>query len=378
MQDRSRRAFADQSPRAAVRGWCPTAWHPMMAGDGLLVRVRPRLGRMRRDQLLALCEAARRFGNGHIDLTNRAGLQIRGVQERSHADLMQRLVLHGLIDPDAARETYAPVMVNPDWTPGDASEMIARTLTGRMAELPDLPPKIGFAIDAGPAPALADSPADFRVERDVDGVLIVRADGRDRGTPTSENRAVDDLIALARWFVATGGIQAGRMVRHAAPLPPGADRPPAAPRPAALTLAACPGRFIGAPFGRIDADELRAATGDAPAVRLTPWRGLILEGDGRPSDDPAGPLLGADACPGAPACPQASVPTRDLAARLAPHVPGLHVSGCAKGCARPASAATVLTGRDGLFDLALDARAGAPPVRAGLDPNQLLALFGAS
>ena len=29
-----------------IRGWCPTAWRPMAAGDGLLVRVRPKLGRL--------------------------------------------------------------------------------------------------------------------------------------------------------------------------------------------------------------------------------------------------------------------------------------------------------------------------------------------
>ena len=43
---------------SAVRGWCPTAWRPMAAGDGLLARVRPPLGRLDRDQILGLCAAA--------------------------------------------------------------------------------------------------------------------------------------------------------------------------------------------------------------------------------------------------------------------------------------------------------------------------------
>ena len=42
----------------AVKGWCPDAWHPMISGDGLLVRVKPRLGRLTREQALALCDAA--------------------------------------------------------------------------------------------------------------------------------------------------------------------------------------------------------------------------------------------------------------------------------------------------------------------------------
>ena len=379
MQDRSRRAFADQPPRAVVRGWCPSAWQPMMAGDGLLVRVRPRLGRMTRAQTLALCDAALRFGNGHIDLTNRAGLQIRGVRDCDHPPLAHALAEVGLIDPDGAGETHAPVILTPDWTPGDDTEAIALELIDRMRELPALPPKVGFAIDAGSTPALTHSPADFRIERDGAGALILRADGRDCGTATSAESAVDDIIAITRWFVASGGGQAGRMARHAAPLPQCADRRPAPPRNVAAVIAASPGRFSGAPFGRVEAESLHMAMSEKTyAVRLTPWRGLILEGDDGPSDDPADPLLSTCACPGAPACPQASVNTRDLAARLAPHVADLHVSGCAKGCACPAQAATVLTGRDGAFDLALNAHAGAPPVRAGLNPLQIIALFGAN
>ncbi|MFD1807161.1 hypothetical protein ACFSHQ_00890 [Gemmobacter lanyuensis] len=33
-----------------MQGWCPGALRPMMSGDGLVVRVRPRLGRLRADQ----------------------------------------------------------------------------------------------------------------------------------------------------------------------------------------------------------------------------------------------------------------------------------------------------------------------------------------
>jgi precorrin-3B synthase len=95
--------------------------------------------------------------------------------------------------------------------------------------------------------------------------------------------------------------------------------------------------------------------------------------------DPSSPLLRTDACVGAPACPQATVETRNLAHRLASHIAGrLHVSGCAKGCARAAPADVTLTGRDGRYDLAFDARAGAPPTVADLDPAQILAQFGAA
>lgn len=95
--------------------------------------------------------------------------------------------------------------------------------------------------------------------------------------------------------------------------------------------------------------------------------------------DPSDFLLRADACPGAPYCPQASVETRSLAARLAPSIAGrLHVSGCAKGCASQRAADVTVTGRDGLYDLSLNARAGAPAVRTALSRAALLAQFGSN
>ena len=33
-----------RSSKPVVQGWCPGAHRPMMSGDGLVVRVRPRLG----------------------------------------------------------------------------------------------------------------------------------------------------------------------------------------------------------------------------------------------------------------------------------------------------------------------------------------------
>lgn len=361
-----------------VRGWCPTARRPMAAGDGLLVRVRPHLGRMTAMQTVALAEAARTHGNGLIDLTNRAGLQLRGVTERGWPLLVDALVAVGLVDED---DEALPMLIAPDWREGDDTYRIASALHARRGAFPPLSPKIGIAIDAGPASVLLDAPADFRIERATTGGLMLRADGRSTGAALRIGEEVDALLALAGWFVGSGGAAAGRMARHDAPPPPFAS---GELRPAMVTGALRPGahplgRAIGLPFGRIDADALsRLVDAGARALRTTPWRMLVAEGVGSQAGwdiDPA--LLSVDACVGAPACPQSSVETRALALRLAPHVAGLHVSGCAKGCARARPAAVVLTGRDGRFDLALDACAGHRPQLAGLTPAHLLARFGA-
>ncbi|WP_157218621.1 cobalamin biosynthesis protein CobG [Flavisphingomonas formosensis] len=359
----------------------------MEAGDGWLVRVRPPQGRLRAAQAAALCEAAQRFGNGLLDLTNRAALQIRGVAEANCPALRDRLIADGLAEADPDREARLNLVLTPDWHSGDDSDRLAHELRRRIGELPPLPAKIGFAIDAGPAPALTDCPADFRIERSEGDMLIARPDGRSQGLPARPETAIDTLIVLARWFVKTGGRDAGRVGRHTASLPATLARiAPLPPRSRAETLRDAPGPFAGVPFGRIEAGALAGLLerSGATALRLTPWRGLIAEGataDGLAGwiGDPADPRLHVDACAGAPACPQASVETRALALRLAPHVEGsLHVSGCGKGCARPGPADTVLTGREGHFDLARTARAGAPPERRGLAPADLLSLFGAA
>ena len=370
-----------------VKGWCPDAWRPMMAGDGLLVRVKPRLGRLSRDQALGLAEAASLYGNGQIDMTRRANLQIRGVTEGGWRPLIARLRALDLVDDDAAIERARNILVSPVWRPDDDNFRIASALQARLGELPALlPGKIGFVIDAGAAPLLLDQPGDFRIERSDTGGLMLRADGRSTGVAVAPGEEADALIALARWFVASGGVTAGRMARHDALLPDGATG-------WLQTASATPlpqwgaGQRYGLPFGRIDARtlaRLAAMLPDGAGIRITPWRTLLLEASVHLDDDnllanPHDPLLRVDACPGMPACPQATVETRDLARRIAPHVTcRLHISGCAKGCARSAPAAVTLTGRYGLYDLALDSRAGAPPLLALLDRAALLAHFGAA
>jgi precorrin-3B synthase len=375
----------------AVKGWCPDAWRPMMAGDGLLVRVKPRMGRLTREQVLGLGEAAMAHGSGLIDLTRRANLQIRGVGEDDRPALLEKLVALDLVDTDPVIESRRNLVIAPDWQAGDDTHRIASELLARLQELPELPGKVGFLVDAGAAPVLSGEAGDFRIERGEHGGLIVRAAGRAAGVAVTRGEEVDCLIALAHWFAASGGTDAGRMARHSADLPrwAGDDCLPAR---AAVRIVAGPhglGMAYGAPFGRLEAPVLGELAGvpGLAAVRTTPWRLLLAEGVAQSerlpgtklSIDPIDPLLRADACPGAPHCPQATVETRDLARLLAPSLAGrLHVSGCAKGCACPHPADVVLIGRDGLFDLALNASASSPPIRSGLSRCEILAYFGAA
>ncbi|MFD1913150.1 cobalamin biosynthesis protein CobG [Halodurantibacterium flavum] len=343
--------------RPEAKGWCPGAFRPMMSGDGLIVRVRPRLAALTAAQLRAICEGARRWGSGIIDLTNRANLQLRGVGEAGHAPLLDLLAGAGLLDPDPAMEGRRNILTQPLWSTGDDTHRIAEELSTRLAELPPLPAKFGFAIDAGPAPLLQGDPADIRVERSAIG-LILRADGAARGVAVTAGEAVDRIIEMARSFAATGARRMADVAPEGAvpPLPPAA-------RPQGL----------GLPFGQTDADALDAVQGD---IRVTPWRMILAApapGFLRADD----PLLKAHACAGRPFCPAATVETRALARRLAAHLPGVHVSGCAKGCAHSRPAPVTLVGREGRFDLVRSGRAWDTPAETGLEPATILSRFGA-
>lgn len=375
----------DKVDKPQIRGWCPGAWRPMATGDGLLVRVRPRLGRLTRGQVLALCAAAETFGSGLIELTSRANLQLRGVSESSWPGLMEALVEQGLVDSDPQAERCPQRLLAPDWQAGDATYAAACLLEAHLAELPDLPDKMGIAIDAGEAPLLGEVSSDFRIERAASGGLLVRADGRALGTPVdSPAAAVEVLIRLAHWFVESGGREAGRMRRHTAPLPPWAPgvTPPAEPG-AQLTLGEHAwGRVVGLPFGRASAAALRAAVApdSVSAARVTPWRRLLLEEEGISGaaikgllDDDRDPRLAMQACPGAPHCEQASVETLALAERLSGRVAcSVHISGCAKGCACQQPTDLCLTGRNGRFDLIKGGRADGTPLATGLTESDVI------
>src|SRR5260221_9876702 len=97
--------------RFAIKGWCPSAYRPMQSGDGLVVRIRPRGGRLSAVQASSIADLAQRHGNGLIDLTRRANLQIRGVRAPSHEALLDALMRLCFVDADEDTEARRSVVV---------------------------------------------------------------------------------------------------------------------------------------------------------------------------------------------------------------------------------------------------------------------------
>lgn len=366
-----------------VKGWCPGALRPMLSGDGWLVRVRPRAGRLTPDQAAGIAALAGAHGNGTLSLSNRANVQLRGIREDALPALTEGLRGLGLLDADEAAEARRNILVAPEWTADDGTPAVAAALERALAagDAPDLPGKFGFAVDIGPAPVLRGAPADIRIERAGDR-LVVRADGCGRGMAVTGRQAAGAALDLARWFVASGGPAGrGRMAAHLerAALPPAFAAAPAAYAPAPMPEPGPrpAGVLTALEFGQTDAATLAALSALGP-LRMTPWRMVLVEGLREAPripgliHDPRDPRLRIVACTGAPGCAQGLQPTRPLARRIARILPAwepfgplhrsvIHVSGCAKGCAHPGAADEVIVGRAGGYATGRDTTAAEVP-----------------
>ena len=392
-QCRCRRGKAMSLSSPIVQGWCPGALRPMESGDGWVVRVRPRAGWLTQAQARGIADLAALHGNGLIDLSARANVQLRGVRMASHPPLINGLRALGLLDENAQAEAQRNVTLSPFWAQDDEAYDVALQLSAALTapNAPRLSGKFGFAIDMGVAPIMRNIAADIRIERAAGGALVYGA-GAKTGAIVSPDQAAQTALGLAQWFVQTGGIQPdgrGRMAQHLAQiLAQGAALPlafTAHPVPAAAPYTPhiglyAQGALVGFEFGQMQAQTLAALAALGP-LRITPWRMVLIEGAQSMPDlphlitDPDDPMLRVIACTGAPACTQAHGPTRDLARHLAAHIAQgqlCHISGCAKGCAHPSAAALTLTATPKGFDLVLQGRAGDIPQQAALAPDQIL------
>jgi precorrin-3B synthase len=332
-----------------IRGWCPGGMRPMPSGDGLLVRVRPWCGAFTHEQAIGLADIAETLGNGHIDLTRRANLQIRGLSEENLPALHEALDRLGLLEDETARN----VMVDPLAGPEVRSLALA---LGRA--LPDgRSAKFGCLVDGGGPLSISGERADIALCCTPEGVAV-RVDGKwlgitDADHATSAAFGGQNSLAKMTIMPVPGRRRLGRI-----------------------------GRFTGLamPFGRLEGSQLRtlAETGGVTEIRTSPWRALYVDAavevPGFIVDD-NDPLLRVEACPGAPACASATVDTRADARRLAAigFAGTIHVSGCAKGCARSAPADLVLVGKDGRYGMVRNGTARDPVGRA-IAPDILAAL----
>lgn len=407
-------------PAALRRGWCPGALAPMETGDGWLIRIRPRAGRYRLEHLRAVADAASAFGNGEIDLTNRANLQIRGLRQETVAPAIEALSLAGLIDGDPAAEAIRNVIVSPlaglDPESYDAHPL-AEALEATLSEsesLKTLPGKFGFAIEADGALLPRTSIADILMTARRTHVEIRLAGDASLAVAVAESDAAAAVVRLAGVFIEQAQANAAlRRMRQAVAASDAealfgqAGLEPRVMDRGAADNASLPVGALGSdvapwaigaglPYGRITATALSrltaaAACAGAMHARPSPSRllvfpvtrghghdllaaarqlGMILtEGD---------PRLRIDVCPGSPACARGTTSTREDADAIAEALResslsswSVHVSGCAKGCARRGRADLTAVARNGVYDVIRDGDVYGAPLASGVSSRML-------
>jgi precorrin-3B synthase len=408
----------------AREGWCPGALRPIETGDGLLVRLRLTGGILSTGNAHAIAACAVRHGNGLIDLSSRANLQLRGVSAETLQDLLSELADLDLLDPSAEQEAVRNVVASPlagldptavlDISPIVHALEAALTSNSRLHRLPG---KFGFLIEDGGYLTLSQVHADIRFEAvatPLGARFIIKLGGApDLSLGECEPHDVPDHAArLAIAFLALRGEapDAPRRMRDlvdriglasiadAAGLQIGRFSSPSSRDSELVRVVGHHSvgklHYVGValPFGRLSGDALThlaalASTWGTTELRLTPWRTIIIAGvtlqcavsmaaelqGSRFILHANDPRLTVAGCPGAPACRNATTPVHqdadrfiELFSEFAPATIALHVSGCAKGCAHSSSAPFTLVGNAGLYDLVENGTAGDRPVATGL------------
>ena len=352
------------------------------AADGGLARIRLPGGVLRTDQLQVLAAASAELGDGNLELTSRANLQIRALRPNAAQALSDRLYSAGLL-PSISHERVRNVLASPlsgldpqslyDVLPAVAE--LDRQLCARPT-LAGLPGRFLFALDDGRGD-LAELGADVGIQALPGGQVALLLAGADTGVRVPCQDLVPVMLAAAEAFLAERAAEnseAWRLIELEDGIarvldrlrlagsagrtgPMKADTPGNKGPTIGMVVGGGAALVVGVPLGSLGAGEVEALVGVAGGsgeVRVTPWRSVVLGGVGVADVDgvvellgaaglvvdPESPWGGVTACAGRPGCAKALADVRGDARRVTPRLPArsrvVHWSGCARRCGRPA------------------------------------------
>jgi precorrin-3B synthase len=388
---------------------CPGLLRIVATRDGGLCRVKLAGGRLSAAAAAQVAEAALRHGNGTVELTNRANLQLRGITPTGENPLVAELMAAGLGPATPAADDVRNLMLSPmaGLDPGAALDTwpLAKALLDALEGQPryhQLSPKFAIQVDGGETLAELRHAHDLwlsplwlggRLHMGLGLASAISGASAVAAVPV-ENAATLVLNVLDR-FLALAGPHPGRMrellqTTPVSALLDGLDVPlrqaglasamsRSRPSPLGLHPQRQAGRLavgIAPPLGRLTAASLLGLADLAQAegigeLRLTPWQGLLLPGIARGRAtavqaqahelgllvDPSEPLASLVTCTGSVGCARGLADTKAdalaLAAALGRPLP-VHLSGCSRSCAQASvAAATLLAIRPGHYDLFL-------------------------
>jgi ferredoxin-nitrite reductase len=153
------------TPTAAI---CPSLFSPTLAQDGMLSRIRVPGGILNGMQCKAITTLCDQYGNGWVQVTNRANLQLRGLETKLPVDALGQLQAVALATPVPELDGIRNIMSSP--TAGiDVQGLIdtrplVREWDRILISRPDfavLSPKFSVCFDGGETAGVGDRPNDI-------------------------------------------------------------------------------------------------------------------------------------------------------------------------------------------------------------------------
>ena len=153
---------------AIERSICPDIYHPAVARDGLLTRLRIPGGVLNAAQCEQIAQLLAAIGLEYVQVTNRANLQLRALSRDIEPELLTELAACSLVTSNTAIEGIRSLMMSP--TAGiDARELIdVRPLATAWHEYLDRHPELGIlstkfsvGFDGGGSVGIVDRPNDI-------------------------------------------------------------------------------------------------------------------------------------------------------------------------------------------------------------------------
>lgn len=352
---------------------CPGVFSTHDAADGALARIRLPGGELTPEQVQALAVGTAQFGDGHLELTVRGNVQIRGITD---VDGLAEIIVDAGLAPTSSHDRARNIEVSAlSGRLGGVADVrhLARDLDAAMSDddsLAGLSGRFLFGFDDGRGDVVARGP-DVCARAHPGGGADILVGGTVIGSVADLTAVVPVMLDVARRVVDTGrawriadldaaALEALR-VASAHELDAGLPEPtqpvPSGPSPivgwfdtdngdvllgAVVELGRLPARTaeflaaVGAPIIITpDREILLADLGEGVAetvVRVLAPMGLIF--------DASSPWAQLSCCVGAPGCGNALAPVRDdLLARVGsgePITAREHWVGCSRGCGSPA------------------------------------------
>ncbi|MFD7284787.1 cobalamin biosynthesis protein CobG [Streptomyces sp. NPDC059863] len=191
---------------------CPGALRLHAADDGRLARLRLPAGLLTIRQAEALADAAERLGDGHLDLTSRGNVQLRGLDGSCGPELAGLLHEAGLL-PSETHERLRNIVASPlagldelagpDELPYASVQLWARELDGLLcasARAASLSGRFLFALDDGRGDVAALG-ADVTLLAHRDGSVVVRTGANRSGPCVAPEDAPRAALLAAETFL---------------------------------------------------------------------------------------------------------------------------------------------------------------------------------